>query len=83
MKSKTRMRINNEGRVVIPAAFRKRMGIRAGDELVCEIDDNALRITTIKNNLERAQRMVEKLVKPGRSLVDELIGERRDAARDE
>jgi AbrB family looped-hinge helix DNA binding protein len=83
MKLKTRMRVNENGRVVIPASFRKRMGIRAGDEVVLQIQDDELRITTLKRNIERAQRLVRKHVKQGTSLVDELIAERREAARNE
>jgi len=83
MKLKTRMRINENGRVVIPASFRKRLGIRPGDEVVLQIQDDELRITTLKRNIERAQRLVRKHVKQGTSLVDELIAERREAARNE
>ena len=83
MKLKTTMRVNENGRVVIPASFRKRMGIRAGDHLLLRIEDDELRITTLKRNIERAQRLVRKHVKPGASLADELIAERRAAARHE
>jgi antitoxin PrlF len=80
---KTRMRVNENGRVVIPASFRKRLGIRVGDEVVLQIQDDELRITTLTRSIQRAQRLVRKHVKPGTSLVDELIAERRKAARDE
>jgi AbrB family looped-hinge helix DNA binding protein len=83
MTLKTRMRVNENGRVVIPASFRKRLGIRVGDEVVLQIQDDELRITTLKRNIERAQRLVRKHVKAGTSLVDELIAERREAARNE
>ena len=83
MALKARMRINENGRVVIPASFRKRLGIRVGDEVVLQIQDDELRITTLKRNIERARRLVRKHVKPGTSLVDELIAERREAARNE
>jgi len=83
MKLKTRMPVNENGRVVIPASFRKRLGIRVGDEVVLQIQGDELRITTLKRNIERAQRLVRKHVKAGTSLVDELIEERREAARNE
>lgn len=83
MKLKTNMRVNENGRVVIPAAFRKRLGIRIGDEVVLRIEDEELRITTLKRNIERAQRLVRKHVKSSTSLVNELIAERRKAARHE
>ena len=83
MALKTRMRVNENGRVVIPAAFRKRLGIRAGDEVVLRIEDDELRISTLRRNIARAQRLVKKHVKRDVSLVDELIAERRQAERDE
>jgi AbrB family looped-hinge helix DNA binding protein len=83
MNAETRARINENGRVVIPANFRKALGISAGDEVVLRIEDNELRITTLKQRLERARRRVRKYVKPGRSLVDDLLAERREAAKRE
>jgi AbrB family looped-hinge helix DNA binding protein len=83
MASETRMRINANGRVVIPASYREALGIKAGDEVILRMEDDELRITTMKRRIERAQRLVRKYVKPGVSLVDELIAERREAAKRE
>ena len=83
MGTETRMRVNENGRVVIPASFRKALGINIGDEVVLRIENDELRITTLKRRLERAQRLVRKHVKPGTSLAEELIAERREAALNE
>ena len=83
MNSETRMRVNQNGRVVIPAPYRKALGINIGDEVVLRIEDQELRITTLKRRIEQAQRLVHRPVKPGKSLVDELIAERHEAARRE
>lgn len=83
MNLKTRLIVNENGRIVIPASFRKALGINVGEEIVLRIEDDELRITTFKRGLERAQRLVRKHVKPGTSLADELIAERREAARNE
>jgi AbrB family looped-hinge helix DNA binding protein len=83
MRTETRLRVNENGRMVIPASFRKALGINVGDEIVLRIEDDELRITTLKRRVERAQRLVRKHVKPGKSLVDELIAERREASRNE
>ena len=83
MGTETRVRVNENGRVVIPAPFRKALGINIGDEVVLRMEDNELRITTLKRRLERAQRLVRKHVKPGTSLADELSAERRESARNE
>ena len=81
MEIETRLRINENGRVVIPASFRKALGINPGDEVLLRIEDDELRITTMKHRIARAQRNARKYVKRGVSLVDELIAERREAAR--
>ncbi len=83
MNGEARLRINENGRVVIPASFRKALGINPGDEIILRIEDDELRITTMKRRIERAQQLVRKYVKPGVSLVDELIAERREAAKNE
>jgi AbrB family looped-hinge helix DNA binding protein len=83
LKRETRTRVNENGRVVIPASFRKAMGINIGDEVVLRMENNELRILTLKRRIERAQRLVRQHVKPGISLVDELIADRREAAKRE
>ena len=83
MNAETRMRVNENGRVVIPASYRKMLGINAGDEVILRMEDDELRITTMKRRLERAQRRIRQYVKPGVSLADELIAERREAAKRE
>jgi AbrB family looped-hinge helix DNA binding protein len=83
MDPETRLRVRENGRVVIPASFRKALGIRAGDEILLRFEDDELRITTMKRRIERAQRHARKYVKRGVSLVDELLAERREAARRE
>jgi AbrB family looped-hinge helix DNA binding protein len=83
MLEETRTRINENGRLVIPASFRKALGINIGDEVVLRIEDDELRITTRQRRIQRAQRRARKYVKPGVSLVDELLTERREAAKKE
>ena len=83
MNAETRMRVNENGRVVIPASYRKALGIKGGDEVILRMEDDELRITTMKRRLERARRRIRQYVKPGVSLADELIAERREAAKRE
>ena len=83
MQGDMRIRVNENGRMVIPAAYRKALGIKPGDEVILRMEDDELRITTMQRRIERAQKRVRKYVKPGVSLVDELIAERREAAKRE
>jgi AbrB family looped-hinge helix DNA binding protein len=83
MENEARTRLNQNGRLVIPASFRKALGINPGDEVVLRLEDDELRVTTLKHRIARAQRNVRKHVKPGVSLADELIADRRAAARKE
>ena len=80
MEQEARLRVNENGRVVIPAAFRKALGIKVGDEVVLRVQDGELRITTQQSRIQRAQRRARQYVEPGTSLVDELLAERRHAA---
>jgi AbrB family looped-hinge helix DNA binding protein len=76
-------RINENGRVVIPASFRRALGIQSGDTVVLRIENDELRITSLRQRLAKAQQLVHKHVPRTISLVDELIAERREAARRE
>jgi AbrB family looped-hinge helix DNA binding protein len=76
-------RVNENGRVVIPASFRKALGINIGDEVVLRIEDHELRITTQRQRIERAQRRARRYLKAGHSLVEDLLRERRQAAKNE
>ena len=83
MTAETRVKMTENGRVVIPASFRKALGIEAGDEVILRLEDDELRITTMERRIRAAQRRAQKYLKPGVSLVDELIAERREAAKRE
>jgi AbrB family looped-hinge helix DNA binding protein len=83
MPEEARTRVNENGRVVIPSSFRKALGIEIGDEVVLRIEDDELRITTQQRRIQRAQRRARQYVKHGTSLVDELLAERREAAKRE
>jgi antitoxin PrlF len=83
MDQQTRTRVGEKGRVVIPASFREALDIKVGDEVELRIEDNELRLSTLKTRLARAQQRLRRFIKPGRSLAKELIAERREAARHE
>ena len=77
----TRMGAN--GRVVIPAEVREALRLRSGDELIVVVEEDGIRLLTVAQAVARAQAIVRRYVKPGRSLSKELIRERRREARRE
>jgi AbrB family looped-hinge helix DNA binding protein len=83
MENEARTRLNENGRLVIPASFRKALGINPGDEVILRLEDDGLRLTTLKHRIARAQRNARKYIPRGVSLADELIAERHEAARRE
>ena len=83
MPLRTKLKMPENGRVVIPADFRKALGVTKGGEIILQWEEDGVRITTMKQNVERAQRHARKYAKPGVSMVDEFIAERREAAKRE
>jgi antitoxin PrlF len=79
-----RARINQQGRIVIPAECRAAAGLKPGDELLIEtIGEGELRLRTPEQAIKEAQAIVARYLPKGRDLVQELIDERRaEAARE-
>ncbi len=78
-----RSKITGGGRVVIPAEYRRALGLHDGDEVVLRLIDGEVRIISVREAIRRAQEIVRQYVPRGRSLADELIAERRQEARRE
>ena len=79
----TKLKIGEAGRIVIPAEMRSAMMVKPGDTVTAEVVDGEFRIVSPKVALKRVQALAEKYKKPGVSVVDELIAERRAEARRE
>ena len=76
-------RLSAGGRVVLPARFRRALGVKPGDELLMKLTDGHLRIQSREQARKRAQDFVARLVPKGVSLSAELIADRRrEAARE-
>ena len=69
----------NGNRIVIPAAIRRSLGLRVGDAVTLVLQDNGeLRLLTQTEAVRQAQALVRQHIAKDRSLVDELLTERRD-----
>ena len=75
---KTKM--GDGGRLVIPAGYRKALGLKPGDDVVLFLEEGEIRIITARQAIHRAQTLVRRYVPKGRSLSEELIRERREEA---
>ena len=73
-------RMSAGGRIVIPAKFRKKIGLKEGDDVFLQIKDGRLQILTRDQAIRDIQEYVCSFVPPGVSLVDELIRDRREEA---
>ncbi|HZQ98930.1 MAG TPA: AbrB/MazE/SpoVT family DNA-binding domain-containing protein [Chloroflexota bacterium] len=73
-------KLGEGGRVVIPAAYRRELGLEIGDPIFIRLEDGELRLTSRRAAIRRAQRILRQYIPEGRSLSDELIAERRREA---
>jgi AbrB family looped-hinge helix DNA binding protein len=75
-KSTRKPRIDKQGRLLVPAELREKLGFEPGTEVSMWIEDGQLVVLSIDEALRRVRGILrEKAGK--RSLVDELIAERR------
>ena len=75
--------LGERGRLVLPAALRQRLDLKPGDRLIVTVDaEGSFRVVSAREQAERLHGLYRDLA-PGRSLVDELIAERREETRRE
>ncbi|PDQ17293.1 hypothetical protein CN311_30775 [Mesorhizobium sanjuanii] len=73
-----RVKLGEGGRFVIPAAMREEMGVKPGEDLILHVENGELRVRSWLQNLRRVQAELSALKKPGESVVDEFLKERRE-----
>lgn len=81
--SRTLARLGEGGRLVIPADYRRALGVDTGDDLLLVLEDRTVRLLTPREAVRRAQALVRSYIPAGRRLSDELIQERRGEAERE
>jgi len=76
-------KVDPNGRIVLPAPLRHDLGLDPGADVVVRVDSDGIRVTSRAAALREAQELVRRHVRPGTSLVGDLLRWRReDAARD-
>ena len=76
-------RINENGRILIPAAMREQMDLKPGDSVVLTLENGVLRVESYLAIVRKVQEDFKQFRKPGGSVVDEFISEKREEARRE
>jgi AbrB family looped-hinge helix DNA binding protein len=74
-------RMSKEGRVLIPAEVRRELGLGVNEPLAIYVKDGELRIVSRLHAVRKMQQRMAKYKKPGESVVDELLQERREEAK--
>ncbi|MCJ2136796.1 AbrB/MazE/SpoVT family DNA-binding domain-containing protein [Methylobacterium sp. J-026] len=77
------VKIDADGTLVIPADFRRELGLSAGDTVMVELAEDGLRVRSLSAAVRAAQAIVRSFAPTDRSLADELIAERRSEAERE
>ena len=76
-------KIDRNGRVALPAEYRRKLGLEQGDRVVVELCDDELHVVPHEVAVERMRELIARYIPKERSLSDELIAERRaEAARE-
>lgn len=78
-----RLTIAENGRLLIPAELRAALGLKAGGPVVARVEDGALVVEPLGVAVRRVQAVMREYVRPGESLVDELLTDRRREAERE
>ncbi len=74
--------LGKQGRLVIPADLRTALGLKPGDHLHARLDGNQIVLGRPENAVAALRRLGDSVPRT-RSLVDELLAERRAAAANE
>ena len=77
------VRVVDGGKIVIPAALRRKYGFEVGQTLVVDDAPGGVTIRSLDDAVAAAQAIMAKVAPSDRRLSDEIIAERRaEAARD-
>jgi AbrB family looped-hinge helix DNA binding protein len=71
-------RLDERGRLVLPAELRRRLGLRAGDEV--RISEESPGVLRVESRAVAARGLIGSAGSPGSSVIDELHAERRQQA---
>lgn len=76
----TEVQLGPQGRVVLPAPLRHKLGFKPGDRLIARMEDNRL-ILEKPETIKRRLKARFTHLPANRSLAEELLAERREEAK--
>ena len=79
----TPVRIAANGRMVLPRAAREALGAQGASTIFLTLEDGEVKLTSVQQNILRAQALYRQHVKRDRSTDDFLRERRAEAAREE
>lgn len=65
------------GRLVLPASLRKKLGVEKGGQLIAELDGDVVRLSTQDQSLDEAGELFRSYLTSDESVADEVIADRR------
>ncbi|MBB3938212.1 AbrB/MazE/SpoVT family DNA-binding domain-containing protein [Aureimonas phyllosphaerae] len=75
--------MQENGRVILPSELRRALGLQKGDRVIIEAEGDQITLTTAQLRRKRAQAIAKRYAKPGVSVVDEFLAEKRVEAQQE
>lgn len=81
MTAGLKTKIGKGGRLVIPAAYRRGLHLKSGDEVLVCLQEGELRVLPLSLAIKRAQITVKKFNPDNKKLSDKLLTMRKEDAK--
>lgn len=75
--------MQENGRIVLPSELRKALGLAKGDKVMIEAEGDQVTLTTARLRRKRAQMIAKRYARPGVSVVEDFLAEKRTDAQSE
>ncbi|QQV75274.1 hypothetical protein H6P87_00826 [Rickettsia tillamookensis] len=76
-------KITKGGKISLPASYRKQLHLKEGDKVIFTLKENEVVISPLSFMLKKSRNIINKYYSPEESLVDKLIAERKQEAKNE
>ncbi len=77
------VKVSDAGRLTLPIEVRRALGLKGAGHVVLRLEDGEVRLSTMRQELEHIRALARPYAPKDRLASEELIAERRAAARKE